>query len=878
MRQLKLLFWSILGAGIATFLLTSTAFAGNLTVTNTNPAPTVGTNIPSFTITIDIATAANIANGENITVTFPYNFPQVAVTDANDGKIGLSAMTLGGHNVYGADDGVTEGVVGRILTVTIADVADIDGGVNALTDGDDLVMTFITTTDTAGTAIVTDDADWTPIAGSFGGTTGETFVVTGVTTMVLTAADAAVTVGLGTNSVVGAAGNTTLTLTTHAALAATDTVVFTMPANLEVSGLVAAATGTFDSGDNITCAVTSGQTITCTAGGAVEAAPSGRTLILAGIRSKYTVASGMTVTNLAVNNVATGSGADISADSASTDMTATTAQLSPTTNASIAFANAAAGATQSTTVNVTLPISLVSGDTIEFTLPASVYPAGLVESNSAQSFGGGGTFDCVDTAQAILCTADGAVTVDVGGETGTITLVGVTGKYVADAAELTDFQVEYQGGATADMAVDTTVAVPAVTVGALTSSTVTPRDMTASQYNSHTIAFTTQVPIPNLGIIKITYPSGWNVVSVNGLKATNLSGLDGEWTASVSGQVITLTQTSGSESAPGAKSLKLESIKTPVAAGSGGNATILTELANGTDIQTLTTVSTGTVVPGTNTSSWDSSTTTTTTTTTTEEETTTTEEETTTTEEETTTTEEETTTTEEETTSEPVEVTTSSGETVTITDISEHWADPQIEAMVTEEIVTGNPDGSFKPDANLNRAEAAALLYRVLGLDEPATPTEKPFSDVAVDSWYAGYVNELLAMQLVSGNPDGTYRPGNSINRAEFLTLAMNVYYYLGNEDTKAQVDTWKAGEKTTKFADLKDSWYTSVVTAAVEMSLVNGSACGEDKCFNAENLITRAEATVMLYNMFYTYLTVDNEEVITEPQDNPAAVVPETL
>jgi hypothetical protein len=715
---------------VGLFLVVSaaTAFAGNLTVTNTNPAPVVGTNIPDFTVTLDIAASADIVDGGTITFTLPANFPQVATTDANDGKVGLSAITLAGVDVS-AYSALTTSANSRTLTVTFADVDSLNGGVEAIVNGDDLVLTFSTSAES----------------------------------------------GAGASATVSYAGTWSL------------------------------AANTFD-----------------------QNAQNTGTYVLT-----------------------------------STTPIVATAQDSAATRATVTLGSAVAGATQTTSVNFTLPIALASGDTVEFTMPAYMYVGGLVETNSAQTFDVlGATFDCVDTAQKIVCTADGAISAGAGA----ISLIGVTGMYVADATALTDFEVEAQGVAANDIAVDTSVAVPAITIGAVSSASITPRDMTASQYNPHTIAFTTPY-IPNLGKIKITYPSGWGLESVNGLNAHTLSGLDGTWTASVSGQVITLTQTGGSATSAGAKSLVLESIKAPVAPGSGGDATILTEIAAGTDIATVGSISTGTVTAGSYTSSWDSSTSSDS-----EEEDSATEDEASTTEDETdsSTTDEEVTTNEDETdstttdeevttTEDIVTITTVSGEEISLNDVSDHWATAEITAMVEAGIINGDPDGTFRPDEGLNRAEAAKLLYRVLGLEEPLSPAENPFSDVDADEWYAGYVAELKAMELVAGNPDGTYKPGNSINRAEFLTLAMNVYEYL------MESEELEVGENI--FSDLSENaWYTEIVLKATALGFVEGSVCGEETCFNATSEITRAEAVTFLNRMFGSMLQeADEEEVVVE-------------
>ena len=208
-------------------------------------------------------------------------------------------------------------------------------------------------------------------------------------------------------------------------------------------------------------------------------------------------------------------------------------------------------------------------------------------------------------------------------------------------------------------------------------------------------------------------------------------------------------------------------------------------------------------------------------------------------------------------TSDVVTVVTETGGSVTLTDIATHWAQDMIEKMVAQNIVMGDPDGKFRPDDSLNRAEAATLLYRVLGLDAPVMPDVKPFSDVEVGAWYAGYISKLKVLALVNGNPDGTYQPAEDMNRAEFLTLALNVYYYSSDDATKAEVDALKDGAKTLAYQDLDGSaWYAGTVTASTELGFISGASCDGGKCFQADRSVTRAEAVKILYNIFYTMLT----------------------
>ncbi len=191
-------------------------------------------------------------------------------------------------------------------------------------------------------------------------------------------------------------------------------------------------------------------------------------------------------------------------------------------------------------------------------------------------------------------------------------------------------------------------------------------------------------------------------------------------------------------------------------------------------------------------------------------------------------------------------------------DIAGHWAESIILGMASQNIIYGNPDGTFSPDGKLNRAEAAALIYRILSPGgDPATPAEKPFSDVKLSDWFTGYVSEISTLGLVKGYKDEsgntTYQPGKNVTRAEFLKMAMNLYYYNGNAELKAQIDALRDDETTSEYEDISSSdWYAPDVTAATKLGFVAGSKCEENTCFNPTSDITRAEATKILYEIFF--------------------------
>ncbi len=81
----------------------------------------------------------------------------------------------------------------------------------------------------------------------------------------------------------------------------------------------------------------------------------------------------------------------------------------------------------------------------------------------------------------------------------------------------------------------------------------------------------------------------------------------------------------------------------------------------------------------------------------------------------------------------------------------------------------GDDQGMFRPNANITRAEVSAIFYRLL-LDQSIKQTVE-FSDVADTSWYATAVNSLASLGIVKGFPDGSFRPNQAITRAEFAAI-----------------------------------------------------------------------------------------------------------
>lgn len=174
-------------------------------------------------------------------------------------------------------------------------------------------------------------------------------------------------------------------------------------------------------------------------------------------------------------------------------------------------------------------------------------------------------------------------------------------------------------------------------------------------------------------------------------------------------------------------------------------------------------------------------------------------------------------------------------------DISNHWAGAEIAKWAERGLVKGYPDGTFKPDGNVSRAEFMALVNRAFGYSQKAPVNYK---DVPEGAWFYGTVAEARAAGYISGYEDGTMRPENPILRAEAAAIIARV--------TGLAADAGAAAG----FADAADipSWSAGVIGAAAKAGIMGGYPDGS---FRAQDFITRAEAVVALSRALSTAQTM---------------------
>ncbi|MBS5915282.1 MAG: S-layer homology domain-containing protein [Clostridiales bacterium] len=155
----------------------------------------------------------------------------------------------------------------------------------------------------------------------------------------------------------------------------------------------------------------------------------------------------------------------------------------------------------------------------------------------------------------------------------------------------------------------------------------------------------------------------------------------------------------------------------------------------------------------------------------------------------------------------------------------------------------GYPDGTFAPNRGMTRAEVATMFTRLLK-DRPVKwlHYSSGVSDIYAGDWYADTVGYAVEKGIVSGYPDGTFRPNQPITRAEFASIASRFAAL--------------TEEKDLSFSDLDAShWGYKAIRLAASNGWISGYP---DNTFRPEQAISRAEVTSITNRMLNRYADLD--------------------
>lgn len=168
---------------------------------------------------------------------------------------------------------------------------------------------------------------------------------------------------------------------------------------------------------------------------------------------------------------------------------------------------------------------------------------------------------------------------------------------------------------------------------------------------------------------------------------------------------------------------------------------------------------------------------------------------------------------------------------------SSHANYTAVEYLRQQKVLKGYEDGTFRPDARINRAEMVKLianpfildterLNSCLGDNVPESSDHIFFSDVRTDVWYGPELCLTHMKKIIDGYPDGTFQPGNYVNFAEAAKIIVSTF--------ALQTDTDPTDQR----------WFIPYVNALSERGAIPSTVVSFDET------ITRGEMAEIMYRL----------------------------
>jgi len=206
-----------------------------------------------------------------------------------------------------------------------------------------------------------------------------------------------------------------------------------------------------------------------------------------------------------------------------------------------------------------------------------------------------------------------------------------------------------------------------------------------------------------------------------------------------------------------------------------------------------------------------------------------------------------------------------SAQAATFPDVPKNfWAYDQIDLISKMGLFSGKPDGKFYPNEPITRGQVALILYtfarnkfdfanRYLestGIplsEEDKTWRDFPatFADVNPDTKLGKAVGLLAHYNIINGYPDGTFRPNEPITRGQMAVILSR--YYWGSEEANRRARLFQ--HEPLPFKDSIPSAQRGYIYQVYDKGWMGGTS---KTTFGAEKKVTRAQAAVILHNLFY--------------------------
>jgi len=177
--------------------------------------------------------------------------------------------------------------------------------------------------------------------------------------------------------------------------------------------------------------------------------------------------------------------------------------------------------------------------------------------------------------------------------------------------------------------------------------------------------------------------------------------------------------------------------------------------------------------------------------------------------------------------------------TSSLSDVKNHYAEDQIQKWIAEGFILGYPDGTFKPEKEVTRAEFVTLLNRAFKLTKVGTIV-KTFSDVTEKDWFYNDVTIATSNGILEGYPDGTFKPGIPISRQDAGVIISRYLAIYGLSDP----DNYDGITDKSAVSD----YAVEHIKALAELGILTLKSGG---LLNPKDNITRADTVVWMDNAY---------------------------
>ncbi|HEY9747429.1 MAG TPA: S-layer homology domain-containing protein [Allocoleopsis sp.] len=172
-----------------------------------------------------------------------------------------------------------------------------------------------------------------------------------------------------------------------------------------------------------------------------------------------------------------------------------------------------------------------------------------------------------------------------------------------------------------------------------------------------------------------------------------------------------------------------------------------------------------------------------------------------------------------------------------LSDVRDHWARPFIETLADENIITGFPDGTYKPNQPVTRAQFAAIVRKAF--NKAPIRSSRGFTDVSSNYWAASAIDAAYETGFLSGYPNNQFRPDEQIPRVQVLVSLSSGLTLKADQATANTLGVYADARQIPSYA-------TEGVAAATEDNIVVNYP--NVSYLNPNDVATRAEVAAFVY------------------------------